>query len=320
MGAEEEKACGAATAAVTEGVVVEPTALLDEYWFFHNALESRRRPPPRILPPTPPPSKAKEDVGSSISHHEGSITRRPSGFDGKPARKLLRAPSMPSYRTRQEESSDMACPRRKVADGGNALVRAPSLPAYCDDRDDATPRDVRDRSRTTRSSKLQHCLSSCDDQRRPQPASGCATTPNPSIPRFRPPRDWKEEASNYKYFAGHTRLFSDASYMRSIQGKKWRSYSDLESFEIQGFKDLGFVFDEEASKAGLSDVIPGLRERRNSDDGHGRVPRPYLSEAWFVERSAPPRLEWAEKRSATDMKEQLRFWARAVACNAKQDR
>lgn len=177
MGAEKEKACGAATAAVTEGVVVEPTALLDEYWFFHNALESRRRPPPRILPPTPPPSKAKEDVGSSISHHEGSITRRPSGFDGKPARKLLRAPSMPSYRTRQEESSDMACPRRKVADGGNALVRAPSLPAYCDDRDDATPRDVRDRSRTTRSSKLQHCLSSCDDQRRPQPASGVIDVP-----------------------------------------------------------------------------------------------------------------------------------------------
>lgn len=177
MGAEEEKACGSATAAVTEGVVVEPTALLDEYWFFHNALESRRRPPPRILPSSPPPSQAKEYVGSSVSHREGSITRRPSGFDGKPGRKLLRAPSMPSYRTRQEESSDMASPRRKIADGCNALVRAPSLPAYCDDRDDATPRDVRDRSRPTRSSKLQHCLSSCDDQRRPQPASAVIDVP-----------------------------------------------------------------------------------------------------------------------------------------------
>ncbi|RRT35764.1 hypothetical protein B296_00030806 [Ensete ventricosum] len=172
MGAEEEKACGSATAAVTEGEVVEPMALLDEYWFFHNALERRRRPPPRILPPTLPPSEAKEDVGS---HHEDSITRRPSGIDGKPARKLLRAPSMPSYRTRQEESSDTACPRRKVADGGNALVRAPSPPAYCDDRDEATPRDGRDRSRTPRSSKPRHCSSSCDDQRRPQPASGIPT-------------------------------------------------------------------------------------------------------------------------------------------------
>ncbi|RZS18131.1 hypothetical protein BHM03_00050358 [Ensete ventricosum] len=174
MGAEEEKACGSATAAVTEGEVVEPMALLDEYWFFHNALERRRRPPPRILPPTLPPSEAKEDVGS---HHEDSITRRPSGIDGKPARKLLRAPSMPSYRTRQEESSDTACPRWKVADGGSALVRAPSLPAYCDDRDEATPRDGRDRSRTPRSSKPRHCSSSCDDQRRPQPASGVIDVP-----------------------------------------------------------------------------------------------------------------------------------------------
>lgn len=123
--------------------------------------------------------------------------------------------------------------------------------------------------------------------------------------------------NNDKHLASsQTQLFVEANYKRFIRGKNWRSYSDLESFEVQGLKDLGFVFDEEGSIGSLANVIPGLRlEKRTTSE----VTRPYLSEAWYGERSAPPKLEWAEKISAADVKEQLRFWARAVACTARED-
>lgn len=130
-------------------------------------------------------------------------------------------------------------------------------------------------------------------------------TLNPSIPRFRPPpRD-----------------------RPAVQGKNWRSYSDLESFEVQGFKDLGFVFDGVGSSGSLANVIPGLRDKKPSDggrDGNGRVTRPYLSEAWWFEERvahAPPKLAWAETTTGAEMKQQLRSWARAVACgcNAREE-
>jgi hypothetical protein len=58
------------------------------------------------------------------------------------------------------------------------------------------------------------------------------------------------------------------------------------------------------------------------------VPRPYLSEAWqHGARSAPPlttsasaiKLQQADARSAAEMKDQLRMWAQAVACNVRQE-
>lgn len=113
----------------------------------------------------------------------------------------------------------------------------------------------------------------------------------------------------------------------ATRGMKWRSYSDLESLELQGFKDLGFVFDAVASSTGnLANVIPGLRDKKPSDgdrDGKGRVTRPYLSEAWWFEERVvahgPPNLAWAETTTGAEMKQQLRSWARAVACNAKEE-
>ncbi|KAK8916844.1 hypothetical protein KSP39_PZI022973 [Platanthera zijinensis] len=97
-------------------------------------------------------------------------------------------------------------------------------------------------------------------------------------------------------------MFREASYRKGFRNKKWRSLGDLESMELQGFKDLGFVFED----------VEVLGERKEKEED-GRI---YLPETWFTQRSAPVMaLQHVHCRSGEEMKEQLRFWARAVACN-----
>jgi hypothetical protein len=100
----------------------------------------------------------------------------------------------------------------------------------------------------------------------------------------------------------------------------WKSSSDMESMEVQGFKDLGFVFDKEELRENLADVLPGLK---NDDHHNGSVRRPYLSEAWHHDdRRQPPaliRVQSEARSSAEEMKDQLRMWAQAVACNVRQE-
>ena len=106
-----------------------------------------------------------------------------------------------------------------------------------------------------------------------------------------------------------------------LQDKKWKSSSDLESIEVQGFRDLGFVFEQEELRASLADVLPGLKQQTKSksqsqgQSSSSSPRRPYLSEAWQqVRRPALARVQ-----SAAEMKDQLRMWAQAVACNVRQE-
>jgi hypothetical protein len=106
-----------------------------------------------------------------------------------------------------------------------------------------------------------------------------------------------------------------------LQDKKWKSSSDLESIEVQGFRDLGFVFEQEELRESLADVLPGLKQQtktktKSQSSSTSTSPRrPYLSEAWQqVRRPALARVQ-----SAAEMKDQLRVWAQAVACNVRQE-
>ena len=104
-----------------------------------------------------------------------------------------------------------------------------------------------------------------------------------------------------------------------LQDKKWKSSSDLESIEVQGFRDLGFVFEQEELRESLADVLPGLKQQTKTKSrslSTSTSPRrPYLSEAWQqVRRPALARVQ-----SAAEMKDQLRMWAQAVACNVRQE-
>ncbi|KAG8052774.1 hypothetical protein GUJ93_ZPchr0001g29798 [Zizania palustris] len=51
--------------------------------------------------------------------------------------------------------------------------------------------------------------------------------------------------------------------------EKWKSSNDLESIEVQGFKDLGFVFDQEELRESLVDVLPGLYSKAKTPSGCG---------------------------------------------------
>jgi len=104
------------------------------------------------------------------------------------------------------------------------------------------------------------------------------------------------------------------------QTKLRKSLSDLELEEVQGFKDLGFTFEKELSPTVVK-MLPGLQEKKPEDleQDHKVVRRPYLSEAWLVQSSAPPIPNWAPKGSTEDMKAQIKFWARIVASNVRQE-
>lgn len=104
--------------------------------------------------------------------------------------------------------------------------------------------------------------------------------------------------------------------------KTQKSLIDLESEELQGFKDLGFDFDKKELSPDVISIIPGLQENKiiREDEQKTQTRRPYLSEAWeATPPSAPPVPRWGGKRSTDDMKAQIKFWARAVASNVRQE-
>ncbi|KAJ8626653.1 hypothetical protein MRB53_019960 [Persea americana] len=108
--------------------------------------------------------------------------------------------------------------------------------------------------------------------------------------------------------------------------KKWgtKSLSDLELEEVQGFLDLGFTFSDGEIDSRLSSIVPGLRRvGKNAaaavdeeEVDESAVSRPYLSEAWAVNRREENQLtNWRipATSNAADMKKHLKLWAQAVA-------
>lgn len=100
------------------------------------------------------------------------------------------------------------------------------------------------------------------------------------------PRYIKLECSE-RYMAIQHYINKEAYYRKIFKEKKWRSQNDIEYIELQGYKDLGFVNDKKSFES--------------------------------VKKSAPAIFASVDWRSKEDMKVQLKFWARAVACNAKEE-
>ena len=99
-----------------------------------------------------------------------------------------------------------------------------------------------------------------------------------------------------------------------------KSLNDLEYEELQGFKDLGFTFEKEDLTPNVVNILPGLQDKDRGDQTEEEnVRRPYLSEAWLEQCSSPPIPNCVGKSSEQDMKAQIKFWARAVASNVRQE-
>lgn len=135
-----------------------------------------------------------------------------------------------------------------------------------------------------------------------------------SLSRYRPSRITELESINTEGYMEMRRR-----YLNEKKTKK--SLNDLEVEELQGFKDLGFTFEnKDLIPTTVVNILPGLREKRPQDLNPEKVQRPYLSEAWLVQSYTLPAPKLAlTKKSHEDMKAQIKFWARSIASNVRQE-
>ncbi|CAN6470323.1 unnamed protein product [Victoria cruziana] len=113
--------------------------------------------------------------------------------------------------------------------------------------------------------------------------------------------------------------------------RSYKSLSELERDELKGFMDLGFTFKKEELNPRMISMIPGLQRLEGEEEQSNcavekkvrdGVGRPYLSEAWLINRPDSPLLNFKIPRvspGGTDMKKHLRFWARTVALVVQQE-
>ncbi|KAI3859283.1 hypothetical protein MKW98_007664 [Papaver atlanticum] len=137
------------------------------------------------------------------------------------------------------------------------LLRTPSLPPL---------RKEEESLRRSSKLSLQSSLTSSDvmppiniPKIGPQPAIR-----SPGIPRH---RSKKEDSSIHKDGTRTPPLCATKEVIRrSLSYKRSSSTKiDLEVEEVQGFKDLGFVFDTEQINKSLANIIPGLQEKKSKD-------------------------------------------------------
>lgn len=118
---------------------------------------------------------------------------------------------------------------------------------------------------------------------------------------------------------------------RRKRGAESKSLSELEFEELKGFMDLGFVFSEEDKDSSLAAIVPGLNRLRKKEEEEEEetesISRPYLSEAWEAmekeEEMKKPLMMMKMKMklripgNEIDMKDDLKWWAHAVASNVR---
>ncbi|CAA0816330.1 Unknown protein [Striga hermonthica] len=270
---------------------VEPGELFEDCWFFDNLLHRKSRMLRSLSEPCTSSNYAHDENSPGKSYEETyrSIEKL-SICDRKTERRsLIKA---------QDQKID---PRRSKRSNKNkkssrCLNRAPSLPTSLE------PEEFEDDEIEFSMGKLiRQASMNYSDTLPPRAHSTKRLTPSPSITRHK-----------IKGSEELTRPQRPTNQLR-----KQRSSIELESEEFQGFKDLGFEFDDEELA-----VISGLRDKKDIQEDEGkstRARRPISAEAWSAQsRSAPP-VMWGGKRSTEDVKAQIKFWARAVASNVRQE-
>lgn len=104
-----------------------------------------------------------------------------------------------------------------------------------------------------------------------------------------------------------------------------KSLTDLEFDEVKGFSELGFTFSEADLTPRVVQMLPGLQrlgKQGTAFESYQKVSRPYPSEDWLMPRPDPPvrKLQMpALRMQGVNMKENLKFWAHAVASTVKME-
>ncbi|KAF6170666.1 hypothetical protein GIB67_015618 [Kingdonia uniflora] len=266
---------------------VETMELLDEYWYFESLFQRRTRMFRSSSYPYPSSNEIEEVV-----------------MDKRIAGTL---------------SSPINLPKKEDSTICRSLQRAPSLPP-CIGRGEV----IREKENDRKLSKLtrQTSLSSSSDVSSPLRASK-TISPSPGIPRHRARKELKAESLNKDNKNNHPCLTKEVLYRSLSYNKSSKSLSDLESEEVQGFKDLGFTFNEEDLNPNVINIVPGLQRQKTFNNVEEQMKRPYLSEAWLLQRyaqSIPDNwIDHDQRSDGGDVKTQLKFWARMVASNVRQE-
>ncbi|GLT55660.1 hypothetical protein SLA2020_287610 [Shorea laevis] len=296
---------------------VEAFGLLDESWFFGNLFKRRTRMSRCYSDPCPS-SKFSQSSSAATTKEGNGLARAPSlppylgreleevekkkrnngnikmshltrqTSDGNLLKARTPVPNENSTVEIQKKRSDGKEKSRLTGKGKSSLLRTPSLPVSIGREeliDDENENDMR-------MSKLiwQAWSNSSENQPQRQTPKGVKHSPS-TTPRNRPPR--KTEAVNINAKAvQETR--QRPVYQRTLK----KSQSNLEFHDEQGFKDL----------RNYKEVVKQDKARRAD-----------LSKAWIVQSFAAQTPNCAAKTSTEDMKAQIKFWARAVATNVRQE-
>ncbi|CAD6233738.1 unnamed protein product [Miscanthus lutarioriparius] len=330
--------------------------LLDEYWFFSNTLvtnnSAKKKTPPHL--PRSPSTSTATGTGTGTGEKASASAGPPSRLGG---RRLLRTPSLPTSRvgmttmelplpTNKDDDDDLVHqdgagaaasasasrqPQRRQLQAAAAAAAADEV-----DDDDLNWSSIYEGVLRTRMAEGGGRSALHRAPSMPVPSSATATdhhhhggggrrqtksTPSmlrllrhshSTLGRHTPPTATKHQAEQRMPSAVARCSKKQTTSGFQFQDKKWKRSSDLESIEVQ-----------EELRASLADVLPGLKQQTKSksqsqsqgQSSSSSPRRPYLSEAWQqVRRPALARVQ-----SAAEMKDQLRMWAQAVACNVRQE-
>ncbi|KAA8523944.1 hypothetical protein F0562_010367 [Nyssa sinensis] len=273
---------GSSSSSTTNERVEDPEDLLEDCWFFRNLLDTRPKMLRSYSDPCPSSNSYARNASSSLNKlPEEKVEEKERGNGANMSNSTPQAPR-------------------------HNLLRSPSLPPWMGREE--TLQDAE--SDFTMGKLIRQASLNPEDMLPPRHASK-GITKGSSITRHRPRRKPELESINMD---GSKETRSRYPINQLITRK---SLSDLEIEEVQGFRDLGFTFNKEDLNTSVVNILPGLQEKNREDSDEEQVKRPYLSEAWLAQSSAPPIPNWVDKRSAEDMKAQIKFWARVVASNVR---
>ena len=281
-----------------------PLELLDEYWFFSNTLANSNNKPPR--------SSAKDR-----EQHRRRRRRRQQQQQQQQQqhRLLLRTPSLPSPHVGMME--EMPNDRLPVAGSGraNRQQQQPEAEHVEVDDDDLNWSSIYEGVLRTR--MAEGGASGRSALRRAPSMPVPSSAKPPSISQAGAGGESRRRRGKVRSPSASQPQQQQAGPVLPRSRSVFQSSSDLESIEVQGFRDLGFVFDKSELRESLAGVLPRLKQAK-STRSRSSSGRPYLSEAWQRRPPAPVRVQ-SEARSAAEMKDQLRMWAQAVACNVREE-
>lgn len=289
-----DDSCDSSTCKHQEMVEEEPGDLLEKSWFFGNLLDRKTRMSRCYSDPCPSSGLPDEEmvVGKSYEETYSSLQKLPQG-DKLTRPGLMKAPSLPEESTYQKKGGSYPVRRgskSRLEKSSNNLFRAPSLPTSLGREETQDEESDFSMSKLIRQASLKQS-DMLPPRRVPKGLTQSSSTPR-QRPRRKPDSEGCKTESPEGVMVRRQQPFNHTTLSRS-------SSDPIQ--ELQGFEDLSIKFDDK-------DLGPSLNE--------GKLRKSHASDlAWQPENSASP----MGKRSAEDVKAQIRFWARAVASNVRQE-